>query len=87
MNQKKNERGNGNLDHRPMQSNQFWNQKKKQQGGFRHIEITGLATTKPKLIENTKGKRWTEYCTELYNYKLKTHANILKNKDKENGET
>ena len=27
-------------------------------------------------------KRGTEYSTELYNYKLKTDANVLKNEDK-----
>ena len=44
-----------------------------------------------KLIENTKDKfltenkaihkRWTEYCTELYNHKLKTEANIFRIED------
>ena len=27
-------------------------------------------------------KRWTEFCTERYNNKLKTDANVLKNEDK-----
>ena len=33
-------------------------------------------------------KRWTEYCTKLYSYKLQTDASILKNEDDvENRET
>ena len=52
--------------------------------------LTQRQQTKTNLIENAKGKiltedkeihkRWTEYYKELYDYKLKTDANILKAK-------
>ena len=51
------------------------------------------STTNPQTIHKSKKaihKRWTEYCTELYNWKLKTNANasILKSEDDvENRET
>ena len=68
-----------------MQRNRFWNQNRKQQGGFQHSEVTDSAKrqqqTETKLIENMKAKllteekaihkRWTEYCTELLNHKQK----------------
>ena len=54
--------------------------------------VTGAQQTKTKLIENTNSKllaeekaihkRWTEYCMGLYNYKIKTDADIMNNKDK-----
>ena len=53
--------------------------------------LTRQQQTKTELIENTKGKhlteekaihkRWTECCTELCNYKLRTNARTLKNED------
>ena len=54
--------------------------------------------TKTNVFENAKGKlltydkalhkRWTEYCTELYNYKPKTDVTILRSGDDvENRET
>ena len=60
--------------------------------------LTQRQHTKTNLIENAKSelltenkaihKRWTEYCTELYNYKLKTDASILESEDDvENRET
>ena len=54
--------------------------------------LTQRQQTKTKLIDNIKGKliteekaihkRWTEYCMELYKYKLKTDADILKNEER-----
>ena len=58
---------------------------------FNTLKLLTQRQQTKKLIENMKGKlteesdthkRWTEYCMELYNYKLKTYANILKNEKK-----
>ena len=38
----------------------------------------GTLLTEEKAIN----KRWTEYCTQLYIFKLKTDANVLQNEDK-----
>ena len=53
--------------------------------------LTQRQQTKTNFIENAKDtllteenaihKRWTEYCTEPYNYKLKTDASMLKSED------
>ena len=47
------------------------------------IKTTLIEDVKGKLLteEEVIHKRWTEYCTELYNYKLKTGANILKDEE------
>ena len=67
------------------------NQNRTREAAFDTV-LTHRKQTQTKLIENMKGKilteekatrkRWTEYCTELHNYKPKADANILKNEDK-----
>ena len=43
-----------------MQRNRFWNQNGKQQGGYRHSDVTDSATTPTNLVENTKDQLSTE---------------------------
>ena len=51
-------------------------------------KMNSNAKGKPLTEDKAIHKRSTEYCTELYNYKLKTNASILKSKDDvENRET
>ena len=72
-------------DHRPMSRNLFWNQNRKQQSSFQHSDKVNWKY-KGKLLTEEKAipKSWMEYCMDMYDYKLKTDANILKNKYQRN---